>query len=454
MNARILCAAPLVAVVDEFATAQELAALRQWFEDPVRRANTVDSEHRDTTGHSLELPLSAEPAAAAVTQRIEALVGWDDAWRLPDGGTLRLRQYQPGESHPRHGDAYYTDEGYLAVTAMLVLDAPAAGGETLLPAAVPGPLRLQPQPGRLFLWRNCTEAADEDPAAAHLALAVRQGVKTTATRFLYAPIDATLDNWPLPMAPAVERRDAHLATAAGLGGPLRGLGRRLVVVDDEVPPETLFALTDAADRRGVAVVTVDAPSFDYAPQRRLRAADLLYRPAVSQVAARVEQFLGSPGPADLYTRPRGVFFDPDHASNLPGSVSPCTELICGRLPGVPWRFGALWEPGPRRAPPRRQTRIGSLKARRRCDNAVKRTARKLRNPSSCVLRCRLPGRLMGAKPTHNPTTDEFVGSWRRNHHCGFTTAAADVLVAEQAEAVALITGGRDADFDAVALSKF
>ena len=316
MNVRTLCTSPLVVVVDDFATPSELAALRRWVDDPIVRATAVDTEHRNPTGHSFELPVSAEPVAVELTRRIEELAGWPDALSPDDGGTLRMRRYLPGEAHPRHADAYEVDDLRLTATAMLVIDEPQAGGETMFPAAVPGPLRLVPKQGRLYLWRNLTADGEPWPQAEHLALAARLGVKTTASRFLYAPHDAVLPNWEWPLAVSTERRDAHLATAADHGGPLRGLGRRLVVVDDDVPSETLMALSDAADQRGLSLVHIDAPSFDYADHRRLRPGDMLYRPATSQTAARVEQFLWASGVADLYTRPNGVFFDPNNASML------------------------------------------------------------------------------------------------------------------------------------------
>lgn len=316
MTARTLCTSPLVVVFDDFATAEECAALARWLDDPARRQAADLDESRGETGHSFELPVTADPVAATVAARIEALAGVADQSSPEDGGTLRMRRYRPGEAHPRHGDSYDIGELRLRVTALLVLEAPEVGGETLFPAALPGPLRLVPKVGRLLMWRNTDDDGEPWPAAEHLATAVRAGAKTTATRFVYVAKDMPLPPWDFPLAPAIERRDAHLATPADRGTPLRGMGRRLVIVDDDVPAETLIALRDAADLRGVAFVAIDAPRFDFAEQRRLRPGDLLYRPAVSAVSARVEQFLWTPGVADLYARPRGVFFDPNNASML------------------------------------------------------------------------------------------------------------------------------------------
>jgi glutathione synthase/RimK-type ligase-like ATP-grasp enzyme len=59
----------------------------------------------------------------------------------------------------------------------------------------------------------------------------------------------------------------------------------------------------------VEFVEVKAPLFDYAPQRRLTAGDLLYRPATSLAAMRVEQFLINEGVATFYADPDVMAFN-------------------------------------------------------------------------------------------------------------------------------------------------
>jgi hypothetical protein len=314
MNARLLCQSPPVVVVDDFATAAECADLARWLHDPALPASAELPVKANGTGLSFELPAAEDPIAAVIVERLHGLAGATD--HFSGGSTLRMRRYSAGQAHPRHGDHYAFEGLQLAITALVVLEGPEAGGETLFPSAVPGPLRLVPRTGRLLMWQNV--GADRQPLAAaeHLALAVRGGTKATATLFIYLPVEVELPVWNLPLASAVERRDAHLATPADANTPLRGLGRRLAVVDDDVPVETLLALRDAADQRGVATILIDSPGFDFAEQRRLRAGDLLYRPAVSAVSARIEQFLWTPGVADLYARSYGVFFDPNNAPLL------------------------------------------------------------------------------------------------------------------------------------------
>lgn len=83
---------------------------------------------------------------------------------------------------------------------------------------------------------------------------------------------------------------------------------RFVLVNDAAPPQTTSALETACRARGIEFLDVDARSFDYAPERQLRAGDLMYRPAVSLAAMRVEQFLWHQGVVTFHARRDGVFF--------------------------------------------------------------------------------------------------------------------------------------------------
>jgi hypothetical protein len=80
-------------------------------------------------------------------------------------------------------------------------------------------------------------------------------------------------------------------------------------VNDSVPVTLPRLLREACAARAVDFVEVDARAFDFAPERRLHPGDLLYRPAVSAAAVRVEQFLAGPGVATFYTQPNGMFFE-------------------------------------------------------------------------------------------------------------------------------------------------
>jgi 2OG-Fe(II) oxygenase superfamily/RimK-like ATP-grasp domain len=83
---------------------------------------------------------------------------------------------------------------------------------------------------------------------------------------------------------------------------------RFLYVNDNVPETTSSLLRLECARRGVDFDEIDAPHFAFDPGRQADAGDLLYRAAVSNVAARVEQFLFHPRCATFYADPEGPLF--------------------------------------------------------------------------------------------------------------------------------------------------
>lgn len=133
------------------------------------------------TGFSVELPRAFDPLLAEVAGRIEDALGCRDE----SDGWLRFRRYSVGEAHPAHLDAYELQGLTLVTTAMLVLQAPDAGGETRFPDAASGPLALRPVAGRLLVWTSFDAEGRLDPTSRHDALPVTAGQKCTLTLFLY-----------------------------------------------------------------------------------------------------------------------------------------------------------------------------------------------------------------------------------------------------------------------------
>jgi hypothetical protein len=85
---------------------------------------------------------------------------------------------------------------------------------------------------------------------------------------------------------------------------------RFHCIDDGVPETTTRFLRRACAARGVEYEDVDPRGFDFQDDRQLQAGDLLYRPAISLAASRVEQFLYAEGVATFYRDPDGMFFSP------------------------------------------------------------------------------------------------------------------------------------------------
>jgi hypothetical protein len=84
---------------------------------------------------------------------------------------------------------------------------------------------------------------------------------------------------------------------------------RFHCVNDGVPEETTAALRDACAKRGIDYVEIDARQFDFSAARPLGRGDLMYRPAASWLAIRVEQALFSRDVTTFYANDWGVFHD-------------------------------------------------------------------------------------------------------------------------------------------------
>jgi hypothetical protein len=87
-------------------------------------------------------------------------------------------------------------------------------------------------------------------------------------------------------------------------------------IDDGVPETTTRFLRDACAARGVPYVHVDPAQFDFSDERQLEPGELMYRPAVSGNAIRVEQFLYAAGVSTFYRDRDGVFFSPSASTLL------------------------------------------------------------------------------------------------------------------------------------------
>ena len=273
-----LCTSPRLFVKDDFLSPDEIARLIALTTDDALEARGVKTKH-DFTGLSCEFPVDADPIVGEIVERIQALLGMHNDF----GGTLRFRRYAPDEFHPPHIDEYQIGDLFLIATATLYLSDTEAGGETSFPRAKPKPVQVESRSGRLAIWFNHGPDGEVDPASYHEGLPVLSGEKVTLTNFIYKP-----------------KRFARTAPDERI---------RFYCVNDGVPTETTDLLREACDRRRVAYIEVEAQRFDFDPGRQLEGGDLLYRPAISTAAMRVEQFLFAPGVATFYRYDDSMFFD-------------------------------------------------------------------------------------------------------------------------------------------------
>jgi hypothetical protein len=294
---------PLLFRLPGYLAAEHCATLAAWLRDePALEAAGIMVKH-DVTGASCEVPRSASPLVDELADRLEDTLG------LPNflGQTLRFRHYTAGQGHPPHVDTYQMDGFELVATALVCLEAPARGGETVFLDAEEAPIAVRHVTGQLLAWHNLNALGQPEPAANHLATPVEEGDKLILAYFFYAEL--------VDLAHAERGERASAAVRAAFrqaqqpaAPALRGFGRSLTVIDDGVPTETVSLLRTACSDRGVRLVQLNPNRFDFAPERALRDGDMLYRPAISVHASRVEQHLWHSGVATFYRDVDGPCF--------------------------------------------------------------------------------------------------------------------------------------------------
>jgi len=264
----VLALRPDLRVHAGFVGEAERLSLLSWAEQVLEAEGEDDDDH----GPSVELSIAKSAGLAALTRRVEALVGFESAV----GGTVRFRRYGPGQGHPPHLDEYEIEGASLVVTAMLTVEAPVSGGATEFPTASPWPAAVAPEVGRLTLWKNCTPEGDPEPRSLHQGAPVVEGHKGVFLWFFYLPLAA----WR-----ALPRGEAPAPPAPPAPGSI------FTCVDDGVPAETVALLHLACARRGVIFRHLQARGFAYSPEDRLPPFSTIYRPATSIAATHVEEFL-------------------------------------------------------------------------------------------------------------------------------------------------------------------
>jgi hypothetical protein len=177
-------ASPRVYVMDGFVSEDEIEAVKS-VGDAVQELEAIGLEViRGNAGRACDLP-ALDDTLQAIGRRIESLVGCSDM--LDD--SLRFRRYGVGEFHRRHTDAVLPVDGlHLIVTALVCLDAPEEGGETVFPYAQGGSLAISHRRGRLVLWFNYLPDGTVDHAAIHEGARVLRGTKATIGKFLHRPL--------------------------------------------------------------------------------------------------------------------------------------------------------------------------------------------------------------------------------------------------------------------------
>ncbi len=282
---------PRVYVQDDFVPADvRQHVLDRYGTRELLQARGIDWTANET-GLSGELPLDRDPILAELAARIEELIGF--RCTLPNN-TFRFRRYALGDFHPPHIDKYVIDGAFLVATVLVYLTDASEGGETVFPEALPSSVSIQPKAGRVAVWFNHQPNGDVDTRSRHRSDKLVAGDKATLAYFVYAPLERARVNLDL--------RGERLFKKEKLVG-----ARKFVCVDDGVPENTTRVLRDACVARGVDFELVESRAFDFCSAKPLEPGTMLFRPAVSNLAMKVEQTLFGPGVVTFYTAEDGVY---------------------------------------------------------------------------------------------------------------------------------------------------
>jgi 2OG-Fe(II) oxygenase superfamily. len=183
-----LCEDPSIWLFEDYASQEELAALREAaFERlaPAKVSGAVGgyiSEGR--SGSNCWVSHDHDPLIKSLAQRIARLVGLP----LSHAEAFQVVYYGPGQEYRAHydgweagterGDRCMARGGQRLVTALLYLNYVEGGGATAFPKL---DLQIRPLPGNLLLFHNCQPGTNiRHPQSLHRALPVLAGEKWAA----------------------------------------------------------------------------------------------------------------------------------------------------------------------------------------------------------------------------------------------------------------------------------
>lgn len=138
------------------------------------------------TSSSASLSAGCQSLASDVSRRIDDLLGIASRFGEPLSGHRYLvgQQFQPHcdwfDTKSDYWQHQYEVGGQRTWTAMIALNQPAAGGDTLFTHAG---LRISPRVGNLIVWPNCRADGRENIMSMHAGEPVREGSKYVLTKW-------------------------------------------------------------------------------------------------------------------------------------------------------------------------------------------------------------------------------------------------------------------------------
>ena len=174
-------------VVRDFLSKRECAELVARI-DVQRQPSAILGEYPDPeyrTSESCNLS-STDRLVVSIEAKITQLMGIDP--RL--GESIQGQRYAPGQQFKPHHDFFYTDQPYWedqknaggqrTWTAMMFLNEPEAGGQTVFPDVN---IKVTPRTGNLLVWNNLDANGEPNPYSLHQGTPVEAGVKYIITKW-------------------------------------------------------------------------------------------------------------------------------------------------------------------------------------------------------------------------------------------------------------------------------
>ncbi len=172
---------------DQFLSPEECRQLREKIDAGCYPSPLFEKEKYEGVRTSQSCNLDVyDPTIAAIETRIADLLGIDRSWGEP----LQGQKYAVGQCFKEHADFFYVDQPYWAQyepqggqrtwTAMVYLNAPAAGGATAFKYL---DMAVEPRIGRALIWNNMAEDGSPNPWTIHEGQPVEEGVKYIVTKW-------------------------------------------------------------------------------------------------------------------------------------------------------------------------------------------------------------------------------------------------------------------------------
>jgi len=187
-NYSIKCSNPLIIVIEDFLSSDEISSLLKTAEERYVRSFVVGDDdatsvHHQRTSSSCMFSQSESQVLSYIEDRVATIIGLDKIYQEP----FQLVKYEKDQQYASHFDffddvgtssSYAKNEvlnrGQRCLTILAYLEQPETGGETFFPRLN---LHVPPKKGSAVLWFNTDKEGKVDPRTEHGGMPVSSGTK-------------------------------------------------------------------------------------------------------------------------------------------------------------------------------------------------------------------------------------------------------------------------------------